>query len=64
MDVQVDPSICEANGRCVNVAPEVFSLDDDEILHITPPGEGLDRARVEQAVAACPLSALSLEASG
>jgi ferredoxin len=62
MDVRVDPTLCEANARCVTVAPEVFALDDDEILHITPPGEEIDRARVERAVASCPLNALSIRA--
>ena len=60
MDVRVDPLLCEANGRCVAVAPEVFSLDDDEILQIAVPAEGVDATRIERAVAACPLSALSL----
>jgi ferredoxin len=62
MDVRVDPAICEANGRCVTVAPEMFSLDDDEILHITDPPGGIEPARVERAVASCPLSALSIRA--
>jgi len=63
MDVRVDPLLCEANARCVSVAPEVFELDDDEILHITAPGEGVDLARVERAVASCPLNALSIASS-
>jgi len=60
MDVQVDPTLCEANARCVQIAPEVFDLDDDEILQITQPGPEMDPAKVERAVAACPLNALSL----
>jgi ferredoxin len=62
MDVRVDPALCEANGRCVLVAPEMFALDDDEILHITAPPGGIDPERVERAVAACPMSALSIHA--
>jgi ferredoxin len=64
MDVQVDRNLCEANGRCVAVAPEVFVLDDDEILHITVPPEGIDPDRLARAVDSCPLTALSLDASG
>lgn len=60
MDVRVDPLMCEANGRCVTVAPEMFSLDDDEVLHISPAPEGMDPDRIERAVAACPLSALTV----
>ena len=64
MDVQVDPALCEANARCVSITPEVFALDDDEILHITLPAAGVDRARIELAVASCPLTALSLPSTG
>jgi ferredoxin len=60
MEVSVDRELCEANGRCERVAPEVFSLDDDEVLQIKASLEGIDPARIERAVASCPLNALSL----
>ena len=58
----VDPDECEANAVCVGIAPEVFDLDDDEVLHILveqPDGELLDRAR--EAVDSCPKRALFLK---
>jgi len=61
MNVQVDPLVCEANGVCVGLVPEVFDLDDDDELHITqpaPPPELADRVR--HAVRSCPKAALSL----
>ena len=61
LKVVVDPDECEANAVCVGIAPEVFDLDDDEVLHIlveTPDGELLDRAR--EAVDSCPKRALFL----
>ena len=61
MTIQVDPGLCEANGRCVAIAPEVFSLDDDEILQIATPGDGVDPVRLRRAVDSCPLAALSFE---
>jgi ferredoxin len=60
MQVQVDPELCEANGRCVLAAPELFELDDDEIQQIAQPGPAADRERVRRAVNACPLNALTL----
>lgn len=62
MRVSVDPKICEANGVCVGLAPEVFELDDADVLHIRlpDPPPGLE-ARVRQAVDACPKLALSLD---
>ncbi len=64
MEIRVDRELCEANGRCVRVAPQVFSLDDDEILQIAAPGNGIDRERIERAVASCPLNALAIDTSG
>jgi ferredoxin len=59
--VQVDRDLCESNGMCVQVAPTVFTLDDDDELHILQeePEEAL-RDRVEDAVRRCPKQALSL----
>ncbi|HEY0093181.1 MAG TPA: ferredoxin [Archangium sp.] len=61
MKIVVDWELCEANGVCVRVAPEAFNLDEKDQLHVlvenvTPE----QRARVEQAVRACPRQALSL----
>jgi ferredoxin len=59
--VVVDHDSCEANAVCVGIIPEVFDLDDDDVLHIlradvTPDIED----RVRQAVASCPKAALRL----
>ena len=43
MRVAVDRDLCEANGVCAGLAPEVFDLDDEDYLHIlvakVPPGQ-------------------------
>lgn len=59
MKVSVDPVQCEANGVCVGIAPEVFDLDDDEVLQVRP-GDlvGEEAERVAQAVQFCPRNAL------
>jgi ferredoxin len=60
MEVRVDRDLCEANGVCTGIAPDVFDLDDEDelvILQPEPPEEM--RERVEQAVASCPKTALS-----
>ena len=44
MKVGVDPALCEAHGECMSILPEVFDLDDDEVLQIRD-GE-LDRKSV------------------
>ena len=61
MELRVDRGLCEANGVCTGIAPDVFDLDDDDelvILKPEPPEEMRDR--IEQAVASCPKTALSL----
>jgi ferredoxin len=60
--VIADYDLCEANGLCEGFAPDIFQLDDDDNLNIlndevTDENEG----RVNQAVAACPKAALSVE---
>ena len=61
MKVAVDPALCEAHGQCMSILPEVFDLDDDEVLQIRE-GELADDevASAERAVAACPMGALRL----
>ena len=61
MRVRVDRDLCESNGECVRIAPEVFELGDDDRLRILleRPSAAL-RERVELAVRRCPEQALSL----
>jgi ferredoxin len=59
--VVVDHDSCEANAVCVGIIPEVFDLDDDDVLHVTSPDVTPDvEDRVRQAVASCPKAALKL----
>lgn len=62
MRVVVDFDACESNAICMGIAPEVFEVDDNDMLQILDehPGEPL-RARVEEAVRACPKQAISIE---
>lgn len=61
MTVSVDRDLCEANGVCVGLVPEVFHLDDQDDLQILQPEPGpelLDRVR--HAVGSCPRTALRM----
>ncbi|MGH2662327.1 MAG: ferredoxin [Actinomycetota bacterium] len=59
MKVIVDEALCEGNARCMEVAPEVFEVGDDEISHVLIefPREDL-REKVEHAVRVCPKTAI------
>ncbi|MFD4669710.1 ferredoxin [Lentzea sp. NPDC058450] len=61
MKVGVDPSLCEAHGECMTILPEVFDLDDEEVLQIRD-GElaSAEEGPAERAVASCPKGALRL----
>ena len=60
MRVRVDHQLCEANGVCVRLVPEVFVLDDDDRLRLKQePPESL-RSRLAEAVRRCPKQALAL----
>ena len=58
----VDFDLCESNAVCMDVAPEIFKVDDDDMLHILieSPGEAL-RGKLEEAVRLCPRQAISIQ---
>lgn len=59
--IEVHWDRCESNGICESMAPEVFELDDEDLLQIEDPTvTDQNRAAVERAVASCPKAALSI----
>jgi ferredoxin len=59
--IEVDWGLCESNGVCMGVIPEVFQLEDDDTLtllqeEVTPDNEAL----VLDAVRQCPRQAISI----
>jgi ferredoxin len=62
MRVVVDFDLCESNALCMQAAPEVFEVRDDDFLYVLQenPPEAL-RAKVEEAVRRCPKQAITLE---
>ncbi len=61
MKIVVDYDLCEANALCMEAAPEVFRVEEDDTLTILieEPGEDL-RAKVEEAARLCPRQAITL----
>ncbi|MFZ1161054.1 ferredoxin [Mycobacterium sp.] len=62
--IEVDWGLCESNGVCMGVIPEVFQLEDDDTLtvlqdEVTPENEEL----VLEAVRQCPRQAISISES-
>lgn len=59
--VTVDFGLCESNGVCVGIIPEVFHLDEQDYLHILQDEVTPDnRERIVNAVRQCPRQAISI----
>ena len=59
--IDVDWGLCESNGVCMVIIPEVFRLEDDDTLtvlqeDVTPENE----EQVREAVRQCPRQAISI----
>ncbi len=60
MKVTVDTSKCDGNGKCVEVAPKVFKLNERFISVVIDPKEDTDQ-RILLAAKVCPTKAIILE---
>jgi len=63
MRISVNYDLCESNGLCTAVAPDVFEIRDDGYLYFLdedPPENR--RPAVAEAVLVCPRAAIALEA--
>jgi ferredoxin len=64
MRIHVDYGLCESNGVCMGIDPEVLELGDDDNLTVLKPEVGAERvAAMREAVRRCPRQAISLEES-
>jgi ferredoxin len=62
MRVVVDYDLCESNALCMESAPEVFEVRDDDFMYVlqdNPPEEL--RAKVQEAAHRCPKQAIKIE---
>ncbi|WP_297726091.1 ferredoxin [Mycobacterium sp.] len=62
MKIEVDWGLCESNGVCMGINPEVFHLGDDDMLTVLQ--EGVTPAiesDVREAVRQCPRQAISIK---
>jgi ferredoxin len=62
MRIVVDTDQCTGHGICESLAPDVFEVGDDGIVHLLMDDLPADRrATFEAAVAECPTQSLTLE---
>jgi ferredoxin len=57
LEITVDRSLCIGSGDCVDTAPNVFQLDEeDKAVVVDPDGASVDE--IIQAAGNCPVSAI------
>ncbi|MDP6493197.1 MAG: ferredoxin [Acidimicrobiales bacterium] len=62
MRIVVDYDLCESNAICMAIAPDVFEVRDDDLLHVLNEAPGEDRReKMEEAVQRCPKQAIAIE---
>ncbi|MBV9293558.1 MAG: ferredoxin [Frankiales bacterium] len=62
MKVRIDSERCQGHGRCYDLAPEIFTEDDEGYGQVIGDGAVADdnTSRARLAVANCPESAISI----
>lgn len=61
MRIVVDYSLCESNGVCVGLMPDVFELDDRDNLNLLDDGVTPENANdARDAVRQCPRQAIAI----
>jgi ferredoxin len=59
--VHANVRICEGFANCLVAAPDLFDLDDeDKVIILQGELDETERARVEEAIRSCPVSALTI----
>lgn len=56
--VEIDRDLCVGFGDCLDVAPEAFELDEENVAVFTRPEE-VDRERLLEACRSCPVDAIT-----
>lgn len=57
--ITIDRQTCIGSDNCTQVAPEVFVLDYDSIVTFVDDVQDIERDRLLEACAVCPVDALS-----
>lgn len=64
MRIAVDFDRCDSTGVCAAIAPDLFELDDDEVLQVRDGYvEPAAQERAEEAARGCPKLAITLTSS-
>lgn len=59
LTIEIDRTLCIGSGNCVNLAPEIFELDEENLVTFTEDTPDIDQGRLVEACSLCPVDALS-----
>lgn len=60
MKIEIDRTMCIGSGNCVNLAPEVFELDEENLVDFMDDPQDIDQDRLIEACSLCPVDALGV----
>jgi ferredoxin len=61
LTLRIDRDLCVGFGDCIDVAPDVFELDEDGVAVVKEgASEKVERDRLMEACRSCPVDALTL----
>lgn len=58
--IQIDTGVCRLNGRCLEQAPEIFRLGDDDAVEYDPEVSGAAAEAARDAEFLCPMQAIQV----
>ena len=58
LQIRIDRTLCVGTKNCIHVAPEVFELGYDQIVTFLEDALDIERDRLIEACAVCPVGAL------
>ena len=58
LTVRIDRTLCIGSGNCVNIAPEIFEIDEENLVDFMDETPDIDQGRLLEACAICPVDAL------
>ncbi len=56
-NVYVEKDVCISCGLCVEMVPEVFRFDDDNLAEVHDPA-GAPEEKIQEAIDACPVACI------
>jgi ferredoxin len=64
LTIEIDESMCIGSGNCVNVAPEIFVIGEDNIVAFKDETPDIDQNRLIESCSVCPVDALIAKDDG